>query len=241
MYNNHNFNNIKNDFDNNRNSHSYMFYTNDFFRCRNDVETLIKHLFKNDNIKSFQNDYVVINRSDKKNILKEDMSNLKSFFQNTSYVNKYRVYLVEEAHKLNSSSANMILKFLEEPLDGVIAFFITTNLDAVISTIKSRTQIINVFYETGNSDKVVDFNQIEEFFSLNKYIAQFKAKDFFKKYDRVQLIDLFTKYLEYCYSNLIDDNNITRIKKINGIISLLNNNVGIDYVFDYLFLGGEDL
>lgn len=241
MFNNDCFTRIKNEFDNNINSHSYMLYTNDFFRCKRDFDILIKYLFKNDNVNSFQNDYIVISRSDKKNILKDDMINLKNFFQKTSYVNRYRVYLVEEAHKLNASSANMILKFLEEPLDGVIAFFITTNLDSVISTIKSRTQIINVFYEKEENIMSYDFKILDEFFSLNKYVAQFSAKEYFKKYDRVQLIDLFTNYLEFCYSDISNLENISKIKMLNKVINMLNNNVNVDYVFDYIFLGGDKL
>ena len=238
MYNCSNFLNIQNEFDQKNNSHSYMFYTNDFLSCKNDLENLIKHIFKNDNLVSLENDYVIIKRSEKKNILKDDMFDLKKFFLNTSYINDYRVYLIEEAHKLNSSSANMILKFLEEPMNGVIAFFITTNLDSVLSTIKSRTQIVNVFYDKQVNQDISNIDILLDFLKNDKYISLFSAKNYFKKYDRNMLIELFTNYLNYCY-NIDDDKYIKDIKKINKVISLLNNNVNVDYVFDYLFLGGE--
>lgn len=238
MYNCSNFLKIQNEFDQKNNSHSYMFYTNDFLSCKNDLENLIKHIFKNDNLVSLENDYVIIKRSEKKNILKDDMFDLKKFFLNTSYINDYRVYLIEEAHKLNSSSANMILKFLEEPMNGVIAFFITTNLDSVLSTIKSRTQIVNVFYDKQVNQDISNIDILLDFLKNDKYISLFSAKNYFKKYDRNMLIELFTNYLNYCY-NIDDDKYIKDIKKINKVISLLNNNVNVDYVFDYLFLGGE--
>ena len=239
MFKSSNFLEIKNEFDKKNNSHSYMFYTNDFLSCKNDLDILIKHIFKNDNLNSLENDYIVIKRSDKKNILKDDMIELKNFFQKTSYINEYRVYLIEEAHKLNSTTANMILKFLEEPNKGVVAFFITTNLDSVLSTIKSRTQIVNVFYNVENSYKYIDIDYLLEFLKKDKYVGLFTAKNYFKKYDRNMLVDLFTNYLNYCYNDINNSDKIKEVKKINRIIIMLNNNVNTDYVFDYLFLGGD--
>ena len=239
MYHCSDFLDIQNSFDKRKNSHSYMFYTNDFFSCKNDLEKLIKHIFKNENLVSLENDYVIIKRSEKKNILKEDMFELKKFFLNTTYINECRIYLIEEAHKLNSSSANMILKFLEEPMDGVIAFFITTNLDSVLSTIKSRTQIVNVFYDEIKNDDNSNIEVLLEFLKKDKYVALFSAKNYFKKYDRNMLIELFINYLTYCYRDINNQKQLKEIKKVNRVITMLNSNVNVDYVFDYLFLGGE--
>ena len=235
------FDEIKKEFDISKNSHSYMLYTNDFFSCQKDVNELIKHLFKTDNLDLVGTDYIVIKRNDKKNILKEDMQDLKSFFQNTSYLNNYRIYLIEEAHKLNSTTSNMILKFLEEPLDRVVAFFITTNLDAVLPTIKSRCQIVNIFYNNLNNSEEKDISIVKDFFiNNNNYFAIVKAKKYFEKYDRNELIDLFTNYLNSCYKEEFTSNNLAEIKKINKSISMLNNNVNVDYVFDYIFLDGGE-
>ena len=133
----------------------------------------------------------------------------------------------------------MILKFLEEPMNGIIAFFITTNLDSVLSTIKSRTQIVNVFYDKEVIENYDDIEILLDFFKKDKYIALFNAKNYFKKYDRNMLIELFTSYLSYCYKDFNDDKQIKEIKKVNKVINMLNDNVNVDYVFDYLFIGGE--
>lgn len=240
MYNSNKFLKIEKDFEQKQNSHSYIFYTNDFLQCKNDLECLIKFIFKNDNLNSLENDYIVIKRNDKKNILKEDMFDLKKFFQKISYINNNRVYLIEEAHKLNSTSANMILKFLEEPLDGIIAFFITTNLDAVLSTIKSRAQIINVFYENFEQNNEKNIDILLDFLKMDKFIGVFKAKNYFKSYDRNMLIDLFYNYINYLYNiDILNCDNLNLIKKMNNVVSMLNNNVNVDYVFDYLFLEGD--
>ena len=239
MFKNKNFNIIYDYFKNNINSHSYIFYTNDFFACQNDVNHLIKEIFKVDDLTKITSDYIVIEKSEKKNILKEDINVIKNLFQNKSYLHDKRVYLIEEAHKLNSSSANMILKFLEEPFDGVIAIFITTNLDLVLSTIRSRCELVNVFYE---SVKLVykDDNILLELINGNRYENIFKVRKILEKYHRNELINLFNDLLLRCYNNIYEEKNIYLIKLLNNSIGMLNNNVNIDYVFDYIFLEESD-
>lgn len=53
-----------------------------------------------------------------------------------------KVYVVHEADRLNPQSANKLLKFLEEPEGIVTAIFITDNINAMLSTIRSRCQHI---------------------------------------------------------------------------------------------------
>lgn len=235
------FEEINNEFTNKKNSHSYIFYTNDFFSCQQDVLSLVKKLFKTHNLNLIQSDFVTISRNEKKQILKDDMLELKNFFQNTSYINDYRVYLVEEAHKLNSSSANLILKFLEEPMDGVIAFFITDNLDAVLPTIKSRCQIVNIFYKIEDKSNTNNYELLENnLFNNNKFYSLIKIKKIFEKYERNELIEMFKGLLLHYYESDLNSDNLNKIKLLNDAIILLNCNVNIDYVFDYVLLGGRD-
>ncbi len=53
---------------------------------------------------------------------------------------KRKVYMIEQADKMTMQAANSLLKFLEEPLSPVVAILITDNGQAVIPTIRSRTQ-----------------------------------------------------------------------------------------------------
>jgi len=239
LYNCVNFEFLQKNFELKNNAHSYLFYTNDFLSCKNDVLNLIKYLFKNDNLKSLENDLVIINKCDKKIIQKEDILKVKNLIFNTSYINDKRIYIIEEAHKLNSTSANMILKFLEEPSDNIIAIFITTNLDLVLPTIKSRCQIINAFYETTITYFDEDLNIMLDFLNKNKYISIFDAKNNFKKYARNDLIVLFKNYANYLSQKVYEKDNYIMLKKINKVLKLLNNNVSVDYVFDVLFLEGD--
>jgi DNA polymerase-3 subunit delta' len=53
---------------------------------------------------------------------------------------KPRLYTIEGAERLTAQAANALLKFLEEPTAGTIAVLITENGQALLPTIRSRTQ-----------------------------------------------------------------------------------------------------
>ena len=83
------------------------------------------------------------------------------------------IYIIKNCEKLNASSANCILKFLEEPEDDIIAILLTDNINMVIPTIKSRCQVLNFKNMKNNlfgNDKLInfifngDFNKSEEDF-----------------------------------------------------------------------------
>ncbi len=77
-------------------------------------------------------------------IKKEQLEELQEEFSKKPIESKYRIYIIKDVEKLNKSSANSILKFLEEPEDGIIAILITNNVYQVLNTIKSRCQIISL-------------------------------------------------------------------------------------------------
>ena len=54
-------------------------------------------------------------KTEAQSIKKEEILQLKEKFKTKSVYNSKRIYIIEEAEKLNSSSANTLLKFLEEP------------------------------------------------------------------------------------------------------------------------------
>ena len=236
MFKSNQINLLKEEFDSNKNSHSYIFYTNDFFCCQNDIYNLIKYIYKCDNLEYLSSDLYVIKSSTKRNIVKEEINGLKDFLKTTTYLNKKKLYLIEEAHKLNTTSANMILKCLEEPTDGVIALFITDNLDAVLNTIKSRCQIVNVFYDKLAQETTFINNELYNLiFYSNKYKTLLNIKKNLEKYDRDQLVDLFKSTINTIISKN-EINKLYNIKILNEAITMLNANVNIDYIFDYILL-----
>lgn len=51
-----------------------------------------------------------------------------------------KFYIVHDAHRMNASSANALLKFLEEPTSEVTAILLTNQPHALLPTIRSRCQ-----------------------------------------------------------------------------------------------------
>ncbi|MCK4835467.1 MAG: hypothetical protein KAT17_02465 [Candidatus Aminicenantes bacterium] len=53
-----------------------------------------------------------------------------------------KIYILNDAHKMNENSANAFLKVLEEPALSSIFVLLTHNLNGLLPTIKSRCQIL---------------------------------------------------------------------------------------------------
>lgn len=70
---------------------------------------------------------------------------LQKEFSKTALVNGPRIYVIKNVEKMNQSAANSLLKFMEEPLsEGVFGFLLTENIDRMIRTILSRSQVIHM-------------------------------------------------------------------------------------------------
>ncbi len=55
----------------------------------------------------------------------------------------YRVYIIEHAETMTQQAANSLLKFLEEPQSPTVVILLTENAHQLLSTIRSRCQMIH--------------------------------------------------------------------------------------------------
>ena len=60
------------------------------------------------------------------------------------YSSKYKIYIVDEAEKMNQQAQNALLKTIEEPPAYGIILLLTTNADSFLQTIRSRCIILNI-------------------------------------------------------------------------------------------------
>lgn len=60
------------------------------------------------------------------------------------YSSKYKVYIVDEAQKMNVQAQNALLKTIEEPPAYAIIILLTTNADSFLPTILSRCVTLNI-------------------------------------------------------------------------------------------------
>ena len=86
---------------------------------------------------------VVIVEPETKVIKKEQIVHLHEEFSKTSQIDGPRIYIIIDADKMNQNSQNSLLKFIEEPTDGIYGILCTTNPSQLLPTITSRCQTIN--------------------------------------------------------------------------------------------------
>lgn len=96
-----------------------------------------------------QLDYILVEqeinaKTDKmnKNISSEQIRDLRLFLSQKSFLGGYKIAIIDMAEKMNDSSANILLKTLEEPKGKTVLFLITRNENLLPQTIQSRCQMI---------------------------------------------------------------------------------------------------
>ena len=108
-------------------------------------------------------------------IKKEDIINLKNEFSKTNNEVKGRkIYIINRADNCTDNALNSLLTFLEEPSSDAIAILLVENLENVLDTIKSRTQIIKF----KNINKEECYNIIkDEYDKLDAYMLSNLVSD----------------------------------------------------------------
>lgn len=198
----------------NKINHAYLLETNIEDRI-SVAKQLVKKILEltDDNItveKLYRNGDLKIIQTTSQYIKKEEITNLKEEFKTKSIYSDIRIYIIEEAEKLNSSSSNTLLKFLEEPEQNIIAILVTCNKDKVLNTIVSRCQNIRIFQkENYNVEKSEFYDKIFEFLLLFEEKKE-KTVAYFYKYFKKETIDRKTindilEAILYAYSDVIHD------------------------------------
>lgn len=227
---------IKNELNNNHLSHAYLIETNNnsidvvknyilFFVkkiyedcCKNNNVTISKEKIFNLVDKNLYPDYTLVFPSGSQ-IKKEQMLEIRDKYKSKSLYGTKQIYVVFDADKMNLSCSNTILKFLEEPSDGVIGIFVVNNRYNVLDTILSRCQVLSLEKIDGG---MVDLTEDELVFVDN--IKNRKEKDLLLNFD-------------FYLNSLFKDKEISinTIKKLNLYYTdILNNFDGLYYSIDEL-------
>ena len=144
---------------NNKASHAYIIETNGYPKSLDLALAFAKYLlcpngYSNDkkcgdchqckNIDKNEFIELKIIEPDGQWIKKSQLEELQEMFSKKSIIGNKKVYIINESDKLNISSSNSILKFLEEPEDGIIAILVTENISSLLPTIVSRCQVLSL-------------------------------------------------------------------------------------------------
>lgn len=225
---------------NNKISHAYLIEVDNYeddYKCIMDFVKLIICSSNDDDINNMIDtgnypDLKII-EPDGNSIKKAQLIKLQEEFRNKSFLNNRMIYIIKEADKLNDSSGNTILKFLEEPEEDIIGILVTTNRYKVIDTILSRCQVISIQDGIMNTDCDENTLNLLKFLSKkddlfinyqyicdNILIDKLIAKDILASLERVLL-----QYLNYC-----SDKNVYCDQNVVGILSKISTDKIIRYI-----------
>lgn len=87
------------------------------------------------------------------------------------YRGPYKIYIIDEAEKMNNAAQNAILKTIEEPAEYAIIFLLTSNRGAFLPTILSRCIIMGV--KPVRNDQVCQYLMKEQ--GIDRGMAEFYA------------------------------------------------------------------
>lgn len=87
---------------------------------------------------------VVIEGAEGRQIKVDAIRHIKSELATSGMEGTQKFFVINDAEKLTTSAANSLLKFIEEPGDGIYIFLLTTNKSAILPTVQSRTQIVEL-------------------------------------------------------------------------------------------------
>lgn len=153
---------IRNAIKNNKLSHAYLFYGDngvDIEKHTLEAINIVANLTgkKNeindlDNLNYYDLKVVKPNKNDE--IIKEDVDiAIQSLYETSLEKDSIKILYIKNIDKGNKHSLNMLLKFVEEPVNNLIIFMNTNHFDNVISTIRSRSQ--NIYIKRENLDEKI--------------------------------------------------------------------------------------
>lgn len=143
---------LKNSFDNDRLFHTYLF-SGPRGSLKMDAAIYLASLILCDNggacgsceecvnIDKWSNEHLFIVSPDGDSIKKEQIEALEHEFGYKS--DHTRVFIIQQIDKATLTAANTLLKFLEDLPSNCFGIILTENINKVLPTIKSRSQIVN--------------------------------------------------------------------------------------------------
>ena len=252
---------------NNRLSHAYLIETNGCDNAFDFVKSFVKAIVCPNHYTNNRlcKDCSICKRIDDNNytefkvidtdgmwLKKEQIIDLQMAFSTVGIEGGTRVYVIKNCEKMNASTANSLLKFLEEPNPNIVAILMVNNIETLLDTIVSRCQLIKLIPNhsyTNSLDKVkylicdgnddlisfvIDNNIIDVIFnfidivSRNKYDGIVGANKLWHKYiqkrDEIAVAIDIIIYIYYdCLKYLLGNDNLFFNDRVEDIKKIVGN------------------
>ncbi|GIR13840.1 MAG: hypothetical protein CM15mP24_0830 [Candidatus Pelagibacterales bacterium] len=191
------------------------------------------NLFKNNthpNIKIIEKEIDSKTGKIKSNITIDQIRRLKTFLNSTSIIqNSSKIVIIDSADYLNISSANSMLKILEEPKENTYIFLISNQISLLLPTIRSRC--LKIKFNTHNLTNFTNIikNNIDEISNdeINFYFElTYGSPGTTILYYNNDFLDIFQLSIKCLLSNDLDDDKIN----LSNILSKLTNDEFNNYL-----------
>ena len=191
------------------------------------------NLFKNNthpNIKIIEKEIDSKTGKIKTNITIDQIRRLKTFLNSTSIIqNSSKIVIIDSADYLNISSANSMLKILEEPKENTYIFLISNQISLRLPTIRSRC--LKIKFNTHNLTNFTNIikDNIDEISNeeINFYFElTYGSPGTSILYYNNDFLDIFQLSIKCLLSNDLDDDKIN----LSNILSKLTNDEFNNYL-----------
>lgn len=148
----------------------------------------------------FYPDFVVVDGSSS-SIKKQDIEKIQEEFNKSAFEeNGKKIYILNEFENATVGASNSLLKFLEEPVDDVIAIITTRNISKILPTIISRCQVIRL-KEVSKHDLFVELTNEYDIQTSFILANLFSNKEDINEYLKINGDD-FHKLIDYAFETL---------------------------------------
>ena len=207
-------------------SHAYIIETNNYYRgydfalsfakallcpTKNVDYNLCKNCDLCTQIDNGNSTELEIVRPDGMWIKKDQLSGLQKDFSTKAVTASTKVYIIDQAEKMNEAAANSILKFLEEPEDNIVAILVVNNAEMLLDTISSRCQKVKLI----NKKNIIGSTDLER---VANYIFDDKTKQI-EFIQREQSKNMLSSVIKFIKS--IENNKRDTLLKENTICSII--------------------
>lgn len=239
-------NSIINSFHENNNSHAFLVDTNNLDLCYQDIIKIVKTVnCKNGTIDDCNvchtidvgtNPDIITVKPEKKEIGVEPIDNIIKAFSTQPLISKYSMYIIYNADLMSVQAANTILKFLEEPEENIVGFFITDRINSILPTISSRCELINIRYGSKTALDLLNitgeefdnlFDKVKNIIDILSYETKYQMmgkSDEISKLEREDILKIFKIiYRIYVikFENIVN-NEYNNVEYAQEILSMIN-------------------
>lgn len=166
-------------------------------------------------------------------IKKEQLEELQKEFSKKALIGNKKVYIIKGAEKLNNASANSILKFLEEPSEGIIAILTTENIHQVLGTIKSRCQLLSLV-RLSNDEVSKDTKKLIGAVTFNNKVEYDNFLNNDESATKIATVVDFINFVEKSQNKAI-------IYKNKSFLEMFNDKKQLEIAFSWMILYYKDV